>query len=304
VLVDPHKMKQNLSRKFKELEFKAIGTTWYLEFFEELRPEIIKKMQNLIQDFEANYSRFMSTSFVSLLNSQKYFLAPNTEFLEMLKIAKQAKEITAGAFDITVGGILEEMGYNREYTYIPTLNKVYHLGKVEYSKDKISLSENAKVDLGGLGKGFLVDKVQNFLKQQGLSYFLINAGGDIYATSIRGSAIEFGLENPFNAAELIGTINIKDQAIASSSNNRRKWQYQNQEYHHIVNLEGKFTSAGVKAVYTLADSCLNADLASTAIFLTPPELHQKISKFYGVEYMIVFENHTFIKSQDYPAKLS
>ncbi|MEI7603645.1 MAG: FAD:protein FMN transferase [bacterium] len=283
------------------VEFNGIGTTWFVEFFENVDEAIIENVKLMVQDFENKYSRFISTSEVSILNDQKFLNNPSEDFIKMIAIGEKARALTSGVFDLSIGGILEDMGYDSEKTFIPKKTKRYKTGSIHYDESKITIDSNVKIDLGGVGKGFLVDKVKDYLLNKNINYFQVNAGGDIYATSDNCLDIEFGLENPFNLDESIGTIKIKNKSIASSSNSKRRWKYDNQDFHHLVNINN--TSNNVKAVYTFGDRCIDTDIVSTSLYLSPKELHQKISSYYNVEYLIVFEDSTFIKSNNYPADL-
>ncbi|MDQ7021161.1 MAG: FAD:protein FMN transferase [Candidatus Dojkabacteria bacterium] len=169
----------NLIRKIK---FRAIGTNWYFEFFEDVQIDLVSRAKDIIEEFEKKFSRFIDTSFVSQLNSDKYFNNPDDEFFELIKIGKDANKVTNGSFDISIGGILEDRGYDSNYSYIPKDNR-NQVGNVSVTKGEIRISPNSRIDLGGLGKGYLVDKVKNFFLKNNIKYFLINAGGDIYATS-------------------------------------------------------------------------------------------------------------------------
>ena len=104
--------------------------------------------------------------------------------------------------------------------------------------EEIALRSNFKIDLGGLGKGFLIDKIAKELQVVGVKYFSINGGGDIYATSDYEEPLTFELEHPQNQKMSIGQIKIKNLGLACSAPNRRQWKdkISGEFNHHLIDL--------------------------------------------------------------------
>lgn len=291
------------------IKFQAIGTHWYIKIFDDISTKdfqiMEQKIVNTVNDFENNYSRFKDDSLVSVLNKEKKCIGASYEFITLINLGLKAKEITEGHFDIAVGGVLEDMGYDSMYSFESKTTKNSSVRNVEIKGKEIIVGENTRIDLGGIGKGYLIDKVKELIIENNIKYFFINAGGDIYATSDFEKPIKFALENPFNLTEMIGEIEIKNQSIASSSNARRNWtdKKTNKKFCHLIDMKSQNTVTSTSAVYTLSKTATNADIASTCLFISPKSLHENISKYYGVEYMIVFEDKSFLKTINYPVEL-
>src|SRR6185369_3213702 len=136
-------------------EFEAIGTHWYIEIYDEIDPndlEILKtKIIECCNESEHKYSRFKDTSIISKLNREKILNNPSFELLEILNLGKDAKDISDGHFDITVATVLENLGYDANYSFESKNNIVEK--NLEFDKNTVKLSKNTKVDLGGIGKG-------------------------------------------------------------------------------------------------------------------------------------------------------
>ncbi|MEI6462332.1 MAG: FAD:protein FMN transferase [bacterium] len=293
----------------KVIKFEGIGTHWYIKIFDEISDKdfntIQKNILSLVKEFQDNYSRFSDTSLVSILNRDKEIHDISDEFLELINLGLKAKELTNGHFDITVGSVLEDMGYDSKYSFQSKEIINDESKNIEIEGRTIKLGSNTRIDLGGIGKGYLIDKVKKLLQKSQIKYFFINAGGDIYATSNFGEPIEFALENPFNLNEMIGKISIKDKSIASSSNSRRSWvdKKTNKKYGHLIDMESMSTVNSVAGVYTYGDSSVNCDVSSTCLFISPKGLYPQISEYYGVEYLVVLSNKTIIKSGHYPGEI-
>src|SRR5437879_1744482 len=103
------------------IKFQGIGTHWWIKIYEEFEDEYFLKLQDQIQnsvkEFEKLYSRFINTSLVSQLNENKYLKNPSKELITLLKLGSEAKEITKGHFNISVGKVLENIGYDAQYSF-------------------------------------------------------------------------------------------------------------------------------------------------------------------------------------------
>jgi len=261
-----------------------LGTIWWFEIF-DAREEDTKKIESriieVIDNFEANYSRFISNSYVSILNSTRVLPDPSSEMLDMCNVAFSAYDATQGVFNVAVGDYLEKTGYDSNYSFrsqetstIPDLRNA-----ISFSKKEIKLNlENAGLDFGGLGKGYLIDRLASVLQDEfGIKYFLINGGGDMYVTSEHGKPITIALQDP-STGKNIGTTQIQNQGFASSSPVLRQWVDQEGVRHdHLVISQ---TTNNKETVYVTALSATQADIWATSLSiepkLIPPEYVTKI----------------------------
>ncbi len=284
--------------------FQALGTKWWIRFFNNtsLNNILFNDILKIIQDFENQFSRFISSSELNQLNKNKYLKNPSKEFLKLINFAQELKELTKSSFDIRVGGILNEIGYDQKYSF-QLKNKKYlkknllqqlnNKPEIKISKNKIKINKNIQIDLGAFGKGFVIDKISQFLINNQKKFFVINAGGDIFATSNNNKPIKIALEHPFDSKQTIGYIKTKNSAIACSSDNRRKWKNKsiNKEFNHLISN----STNNIKAVFTVSKTALKADAASTAIFVSNIKDAEIIAQKLNCEYLIIFKNKKFIK---------
>ena len=249
---------------------KKLGTIWWFEFFDlqEIDPQVLEtRLVDCISQFENDYSRFDDDSLLSQLNRNHTMdLSNQREMKDMLNIAREAYRDTQGVFNIAVGDYLEKTGYDQDYSFtsqavqdIPDLEEVLSL-----DQDKVEIQSGVRIDFGGFGKGYLIDRVAQLLRTEfGLEYFLINGGGDMYATSNHGEPIVIGLQDP-RTGDMIGSLPIFNQGFASSSPYLRRWKDQDGiEHDHLVaghNREKKIT-------YITAPSAVMADIWATSLSL-------------------------------------
>lgn len=291
-------------------EFKAIGTHWWIEIYDEIdfQEEIKNSIRDLFDDFEKDYSRFIPSSYISELNREKVVTDFPFEMYSMFLYSDEISKITDYHFNVTAGTILDNLGYDENYSFVKkgevNLESLRN-GVLELTPERISIKEDVKVDLGGIGKGWMIDKLKLFLLDKGIKHFYINGGGDIYATSLFGKEIEFFLESPFDTDSVIGSIKIKDCAIACSSPSKRRWKDRTtgEIHHHLVSSKTLKPENRVSAVYTQATTALQADSAGTALFISPVDKTVEIADKIEVEFLIVFEDSSYAVSEGYKGTL-
>ncbi|MCA9362281.1 FAD:protein FMN transferase, partial [Candidatus Kaiserbacteria bacterium] len=178
-------------------------------------------------------------------------------------------------FNLLTGHILEARGYDATYSFESREPENETPGNpitdLLISEEKIELL-HGNVDIGGFGKGYLIDELARILQTEfALKYFLINGGGDMYATSEQEEPIEIYLEHPTKARHFIHRTTLLNQGFAASSPFKRIWQSHEQTYTHIVTND----TAPRVASFIKADSARDADaFATTALMLSEAELQQ------------------------------
>ncbi len=251
-------------------EFPALGTTWWIELFDELsesqRAVIYDDCALFVANFEATYSRFKNNSFVSILNRERTVTDVDPSTITLLRYTKQLYLATAGHFNVLVGDTLEARGYDSTYSFRDS-GEASEIGNpiTDLIIDDTSVSLlKGKLDIGGFGKGYLIDLVASRLREQyECQYFLINGGGDIYVTSDHDKAITIHLEHPLLPNTSIGAISLKNEGFAASSPFKRRWKTATGETDHIVGQHDEV------ATYVRATTTAEADaFATTALLMS------------------------------------
>ncbi len=259
---------------------KALGTTWWIEIFAELESEksqiVFDDLRLLINEFEENYSRFKPESKLSELNTTRRFSNPSPEFIELLALGQKLYRDTNEVFNPLLGEHLNATGYDALYSFIPKDNHLITPDPTEVlhlSPEKITLSIG-HLDVGGYGKGFLIDLIaKRLIKHHQLPHFLINGGGDMYATSQYGQPITIYLEHPSDPGTIVASTTLLNEGFAASSTIKRRWEKDGQTYSHIIDPKTQKSSNADHGVFVKAPNAALADGWATTLILTSPEEH-------------------------------
>ncbi len=250
----------------------ALGTRFFVEIHDEVtvmqREKITADIGHFLTQFEKRYSRFLFDSVVSTLNRERAIPNPDKEFVTLLECGRSLSARTQGLFNILLGGTLEGRGYDSTYSFVPSVIKESNhpnpLTDLEIAPESITL-HNGNLDLGGFGKGYVIDLLATHLQETfNLHYFLINGGGDIYGTSNYGAPFTIYLEHPLAANTFLGTTEILNQGFAASSPHKRSWVHNGTTYTHIVNTKCKPQQSTLyDASFVITDTCVEADAFAT-----------------------------------------
>ena len=271
----------------------ALGTHWLVEIFdavtEEKADETYRLISFFLSEFEAKYSRFKHNSIISTINRTKIFNRPDPTTISLLTFGKEMYQETGGIFNLLIGEYLTARGYDTVYSFTPKAEPEIlpsPLSDLSINSEYITLQAGL-IDLGGYGKGFLIDRLAEYLQELGFRYFLINGGGDMYATSDHGEPVTIYLEHPIHTDTYIKEITIIDQGFAASSTHKRRWKVTGQEYSHIVDTKNNVApttpvdggeaqidhNPDTLGIYTKAPTAVLADVWSTTFLLSDPKNH-------------------------------
>jgi FAD:protein FMN transferase len=130
-------------------------------------------------------------------------------------------------------------------------------------------SPDIALDLGGIAKGWAVDRAVAVLREWGVTSALVNAGGDLYAMGAAedGEPWRVGIRSPADPAAIVTTLPLRDRAIATSGDYEQYFVHAGRRYHHLLDPRtGAPRLTGAHSITVEADACMTADAAATAVF--------------------------------------
>jgi thiamine biosynthesis lipoprotein len=220
---------------------------------------------------------------------------------EVLRIARQVSEQTNGAFDVTFAALsgLWKFDYQDKDGTVPSRQEIAkRLPLINYrdlvvedgAGTALLRRKGMKVNLGGIGKGYAVDRGVEILRRSGLRDFMIQAGGDMYVSGKRGDrAWRLGIRDPRGPADRIfATLDLTDGTFSTSGDYERFFMKGGRRYHHIIDLRVGEPATKCRSVTLVTERAVIADALAKGVFiLGPDEGMALIERTPGVQGVIV-----------------
>lgn len=238
-------------------------------------------------------------------------VAVSDDTLELILKGIEFGKLSDGKFDITIGAVSSLWDFKSEAPVIPDDDDIHDaLKTVDYRQvkvdgNKVSLEkEGAQLDLGGIAKGYIADRISKQLIDAGAENAIINLGGNVVAVGEKedGSAWVVGIERPYSdRSEIIGSIEICNETVTTSGIYERSFEYDGKLYHHVLDpYTGYPAATDFEAVTVEGPIGMSAesDAFGTIFLMLGPRGTEKILKNYP-EFKAVF-----IDSKDEMTKLN
>ncbi len=267
------------------ITFEAIGTNWIVDIYESISSAKHQTLKDLISAriaaFDRAYSRFRANSLVSQISKSAGRYDLPADSVALVQLYRKLYDTTDGLVTPLIGNLLEDSGYDAEYSFVPkTLRPVPAWDTVlSFDGCRLTTTTPVTLDFGAAGKGYLVDIVGELLEVHDINRYCVNAGGDIRFRHPTKPLI-VGLEHPDDPTRVIGTVELRNQSICASATNRRAWRH----YHHVMDPKTLNSTDQVRATWVVAASTMLADGIATALFFVNPE---RLTGFGPFDYAVI-----------------
>lgn len=232
------------------------------------------------------------------------------ETLEVIETATDVSDRTRGTFDITFGVLADVWKFDHDQDgSVPTVEQIAaRLPLVGYRavvRDKARRTvflqrKGMRIHLGGIGKGYAVDRGVAILRDHGLRDFMVQAGGDLYVAGGKGDAPwTLGIADPRNAdGPPFATVELRDKTLSTSGDYERSFIKDGVRYHHILDLRTGQPARASRSVTLVTSKAVLADALAKGVFiLGPAEGMALIERLPDVEGVIVSaKNEVLISS--------
>lgn len=274
--------------------FEAIGTQWAIETARPLSEGQKAGIAKIVDSFDQAYSRFRSDSLVMRLQTEGTATFPES-FADIYPIYDALYRATKGKVNPLVGGSLERLGYDSGYSLVagqpapaPEFSKLALRGLAA------TLEQPAVLDIGAVGKGYLIDEIAAYLAEFTDEY-VVDGSGDIAVSTNTPQAI--GLEHPYDSAKIIGTVRMTHQSICGSATNRRAW---GNKLHHIIDAStGEPYGGDIVASWAIAANTAVADALATGLFFAEPAA---LRPYFGSFHYVIMRQNGEV-THNLPARL-
>ena len=259
----------------------------------------------LMRDYGRVLSKTVEGSDVWKLNhAEGQPVEVNPETAELLLLAIEIAERSNGAFDVTIAPLSNLWDFKAQSPKLPDPDALAEAAaRVDYRNIRIegntvTLNNGAEIDLGGIAKGYIADRVAAFLKERGVRHACINMGGNIlvFGGKPDGSEWTIGVRDPFGtAADAEEVLSLPDGAVVTSGSYERGFDLDGVRYHHILDPKtGMPIQNGLVSVTILCDKSATADALSTACFVLGPDDSRELLSAYSASAIFLYSDGTRI----------
>ena len=267
--------------------------------------EAIDKAYKLCAKLEKTLSKTIEVSDVSKINSSNGEWTEVSDYtIELLEKGVEYSKLSDGDFDITVGGITSQWDFHAEEPKLPEKAKlseaVKHIGyeNIEIDGNRVRLLDaETQIDLGGIAKGYIGDKIAESLEKDGVTSAIVNLGGNIICIGTKPGEDGFtiGVEAPFSdRTEIVGSVLAADKTLVTSGVYERMFEIDGKIYHHILSTEtGWPVKSDLDAITLIADKGHSVDcdaLSTTCLIKGYKEAKKIIDAEDGIEAVFVLSN--------------
>lgn len=263
-------------------------------------------------------NRFDEASQISEINraAGKAKVLVDADVLTMIKRSRELADRVDRTFDITVGPLADLWGIGRKGDYVPAradVEKVlplvdYRLVVVDEPPGTVYLPKaGMSLDLGGIAKGYAVDRVIELLKARGVKSALVNAGGDVRVIGRRpdGKPWRIGVQDPRKPDAVIARLSLENwDTMETSGDYQRFIEKDGVRYSHILDPRTGFQPRRLASVTMVINNSADGDVLSTALFVLGPERGlELLGQFPGAEAIMVTDDGKVIVSKGLEGKV-
>ena len=255
----------------------VFGTAYNIKYFSDNVINYRPQFDSLFTVVNESMSTYIPDSKISRINDGEA-IEVDIHFERVFKSAKDIYRLTEGAFDPTIGAVVNAWDFGPEgkittidSTTIDSLMKTVGFNRMGLVYKKIIKSTNSYLDFNAIAKGYGVDLIAEFLEARNVKNYLVEIGGDMRVKGInleKEASWKVGIDDPnFDGEQSYSkVISLKDEAMATSGTYRKfKIDENGNRYAHIIDTKTGYPSrTNVLSVSVIAENCMTADAYATA----------------------------------------
>lgn len=238
----------------------------------------LEHCMELADRYEHYFSAKIADSDISRINKAAGTpVQVHDETLELIEKGLYYSKLSKGKFDITVGTLTSLWDFRTEQADVPDKDKIAEAAAaIDYEKvlvngNEVTLTDDAAaLDLGGIAKGFIADKMKEYLVSEGVTSGLINLGGNVLVIGEKTNhdAYKIGIQRPFDeTGSAMAAVEIKDQTVVTSGIYERYFEKDGRFYHHILDVDTGYPYENeLLGVSIICHDSADADALSTTCF--------------------------------------
>lgn len=273
-----------------ELSGSTMGTTWHVTYtaaegaLVQPDPGVVRAdLQALLDEVNASMSTYRADSEIMRLNRspENTWVEVSAAFLEVLEAALEVGEASGGAYDVSVGPLVDLWGFGpgERRESVPgdgeiaaALERVGQQSlQVDAEGGRVRKQRPLELDFSSIAKGYAVDRLAQYLRGQQIRDFMVEVGGELRLSGLspRGDAWRIAIEQPnLGRREPARALALSDIAMATSGDYRNFFEVDGQRYAHTIDpRSGRAVVHDLVSVTVLAETAMQADAWATALLV-------------------------------------
>lgn len=263
------------------IEGLAQGTSYHITYFDSKNRDLQPEIEKILTDFDKSVSTYVPTSIISRVNSNDKKVTVDKYFIACFNKAKEVWKNTNGAFDPTVYPLVNAWGFGPgkkqkiEKSKIDSILKFVGFNLIELKGNKVIKKDpRVSLDFNAFAQGYSVDVVSEFLNSKGITSYIVEIGGEVYARGKKPNSDNWkiGIEKPIDNKESSNAykafVKLENLAIATSGNYRRFVIEDGVKYHHHIDPKtGYPTKNNLLSASVFTKECISSDANATGILV-------------------------------------
>lgn len=282
-------------------DFQALGTAWAVAIDAPSIPDDLSEhVMRYARDFESRFSRFLPGSETNAFRESSAGSYPvSPEFARLLVRAAELRSLTGGVYDPAVGGVLESAGYGGQSGLAPV-----RYGEVlptwSITGGALTIDGPIAFDLGGIGKGYCIDRIADLVRAAGYERFIVDGGGDMYGTTkADGRPWRVAIEYPGRPDTAAGVVELANAGLAVSDTFRRRFG----KWHHLIDPNARVSVESVIGAAAVAPNAWSADCMTSGLFFAQPERYEALASALQSSYLVFYADGRAIASENWRGEL-
>ncbi|MBR4135396.1 MAG: FAD:protein FMN transferase [Bacteroidales bacterium] len=270
--------------KRQQIAGTCFGTMYHITYLGDEDKNLPARVDSLLAELNSTFSIFDTASLISHVNAGKSSIV-NADFEHVLRCATEVARHTGGAFDFTVQPLVELWGFGRNkeprQVALEQLDSVRQFVNYKlvalHDSVLVRVDPRTQLNFNAIAKGYAVDKMAQFLLQQGYDNFIVEIGGEVVCHGTKdgkpgGKSWVVGIQVPTatkdGAVESSVRLEPGKRAVATSGNYRNYFEKEGKRYTHILDPRtGTPEETNLLSVTVLAPDCMTADAYATAFMV-------------------------------------
>lgn len=284
------------------LEGQTMGTIGYnVKYIDQDNNDYKKKIDSILVVLNESLSTYIKYSEISILNSTSSISKPSQMFLDVLQRSQDVWTDTYGAFDPTVGPLVNAWGFGPDgrpnildSVKVDSLIQYVGFGKMLFDSKKIAMEKGMYLDFSAIAKGYAVDLVAEFLEFEDITDYMVEIGGEVRVKGAngQGNLWKIGIEDPtvnVDEQKLLAIAELSDLAMATSGNYRNYYEKDGKIIAHTIDPRTGFTAQNsVLSASVFAEDCMTADAYATAMMVLGLEASKAVIEHNDIEAVILY----------------